>query len=649
MADFVNDNVALPEPKNEQTVPLGKEARFIRGQDYNALRDAALSLRTAVVTNKAALASETSARVSGDTGARAYIDTKLAGIGAGEANAARITAQETHTSGWVNVKSYEHLVVGGDWTAAFLAAVAAGDRVIAPPGAYPVSGTITLGIGKSLVGSPRATRLQVKAGFAGPVVKLAVPGSGVQQATLQDIDIEPATDSARWTFKAVQLVDSNRSNVTRVRAWYPDVGFEVIGASYWNELDVDVYKGKTVGVDIVFGGSDPGLCAPNNNTVKFRVLGVDGPNWNPTTKTSIADSWAIRVHGSVNRFVGGEPTGCRYGVEFLSNPGVGLDGISVNNRLENFYLEYVDFAVKAAAGTVNYVAGHFDSQATVIDPDAVIVTEGQDDVALFSNFMTDRISAAGLKALYLFNEGAGTTVVDHSGNGRTLTTMAGGTPVWRSDGIYGPALDFDATAGTLHGVEPVPLATLDWTQPFTVALLVKSEGTVGGSRTIFSVRDAAYNQFHVFDDAATFDKVWTYPTNTITGLLRMSRNSLGWAWHILYIDPVARTVTSSDPVGYGTTIPFAADVNWAGLNSVQIGRYDSSRGLKGLISFAGFWQRKLSRKEILHLVNLRVPYTPAPATRAAAQADSTAADVATMKADFNALLVKLRAAGVIAP
>jgi lysophospholipase L1-like esterase len=48
MPDFVNDNVALPEPKDEQTVPLGKEARFIRGQDYNALRDAALSLRTVV-------------------------------------------------------------------------------------------------------------------------------------------------------------------------------------------------------------------------------------------------------------------------------------------------------------------------------------------------------------------------------------------------------------------------------------------------------------------------------------------------------------------------------------------------------------------------------------------------------------------------
>lgn len=35
--------------------------------------------------------------------------------------------------------------------------------------------------------------------------------------------------------------------------------------------------------------------------------------------------------------------------------------------------------------------------------------------------------------------------------------------------------------------------------------------------------------------------------------------------------------------------------------------------------------------------------------QAAAQADSTAADVATLRADFNALLAKLRAAGLMAP
>jgi hypothetical protein len=62
MPDFVNDNVALPAAKNEQTVPLGKEARFIRGQDYNALRDAALSLRTARSADLAARATKDSAQ-----------------------------------------------------------------------------------------------------------------------------------------------------------------------------------------------------------------------------------------------------------------------------------------------------------------------------------------------------------------------------------------------------------------------------------------------------------------------------------------------------------------------------------------------------------------------------------------------------------
>jgi glycerophosphoryl diester phosphodiesterase len=62
MPDSVNDNVALPAAKNEQTVPLGKEARFLRGQDYNALRDAALSLRTARSVDVAAQAAKDAAQ-----------------------------------------------------------------------------------------------------------------------------------------------------------------------------------------------------------------------------------------------------------------------------------------------------------------------------------------------------------------------------------------------------------------------------------------------------------------------------------------------------------------------------------------------------------------------------------------------------------
>lgn len=41
------------------------------------------------------------------------------------------------------------------------------------------------------------------------------------------------------------------------------------------------------------------------------------------------------------------------------------------------------------------------------------------------------------------------------------------------------------------------------------------------------------------------------------------------------------------------------------------------------------------------------PYVPLVATKAAAQADSTATDVPGLKTDFNALLAKLRAAGLL--
>jgi hypothetical protein len=152
MADFVNDNAPLPDPKNEQTVPLGKEARFIRGQDYNALRDAAGSLRTNLLADRSAqatkhasldtaLANETSARAGGDAAERAYVNAMLGGIGAPEANAARITAQEVHTSGWVNVRSYGAKGDGvTDDTAAALAADATGKTVEIPDGTFLYTG-----------------------------------------------------------------------------------------------------------------------------------------------------------------------------------------------------------------------------------------------------------------------------------------------------------------------------------------------------------------------------------------------------------------------------------------------------------------------------------------------------------------------------
>lgn len=57
-----------------------------------------------------------------------------------------------------------------------------------------------------------------------------------------------------------------------------------------------------------------------------------------------------------------------------------------------------------------------------------------------------------------------------------------------------------------------------------------------------------------------------------------------------------------------------------------------------------------SKTDAFPLVLLKAdgtPYSPLLATKAAAQVDSTATDVAGLKTDFNGLLAKLRTAGLL--
>lgn len=87
-----------------------------RGEDKtaqatkDAAQDAALASET--TTRAAADTAETAARAAGDAGAKAYADALLAGIGAPEANAARVTALEALTSGWKNPKSNGTICTG---------------------------------------------------------------------------------------------------------------------------------------------------------------------------------------------------------------------------------------------------------------------------------------------------------------------------------------------------------------------------------------------------------------------------------------------------------------------------------------------------------------------------------------------------------
>ena len=71
-----------------------------------------------------------------------------------------------------------------------------------------------------------------------------------------------------------------------------------------------------------------------------------------------------------------------------------------------------------------------------------------------SDVTTIGSTISGLVAAYSFNEGAGTTVADASGNGNT-GTIVGAT--WTTAGKYGNALSFNGTSSYVNLGNPTSL------------------------------------------------------------------------------------------------------------------------------------------------------------------------------------------------
>jgi hypothetical protein len=388
MADFVNDNVALPEPKNEQTVPLGKEARFIRGQDYNALRDAAGSLRTNLLADRSAhatkteLASETSARQGGDAAERAYVNTMLAGIGAPEANAARIAAQEAHTSGFVNVRSYGAKGDGvTDDTAALNAAFGAfasgASEVALPPGTYHLTGQVTLAAPSDRKVSVRAygAKITTAGAISGIKVTGGGPNGGVTIFGLTVNHRGNATATAGFEFIRTwraKCVDCNvvahgvSANYAAARIANEDPANNDTG-SFWTTLQdfsVRKFAGADVG-DITHGVLIEGA---GNAT---RIIGGTLSNVTAGVKVRPHAGQSYVAAATVIDGVAFESYGTAF--EAPSN----VSGVRfVNSRMED---GTAVFSLLAGGGNPNvpaFLAGNYmvsDAGTYLVNPDAVVV------------------------------------------------------------------------------------------------------------------------------------------------------------------------------------------------------------------------------------------------------------------------------------
>jgi hypothetical protein len=178
--------------------------------------------------------------------------------------------------------------------------------------------------------------------------------------------------------------------------------------------------------------------------------------------------------------------------------------------------------------TVNFYGG------TASPPDNVIhtqenVSSGTQITYTWSNPVLQ--ADANTVALWHFDEGAGTTTADASGNGND-GTINGAT--WTNDGKFGSALQFD---GDNDFVRVLDNASLDLTEEVTVEAWIRGQGA--GFTSVVQQENIGYGpQFQILGDSlycvfANGSQVFTGQMNILdgTGWNSTQRTSDGGSKH----------------------------------------------------------------------------------------------------------------------
>jgi hypothetical protein len=487
---------------------------------------------------------------------------------------------------------------GPDSTAAFQAAVNSGKVAVIPPAPvgywYRQTAPVEIGGGEALVGLGSAAHARVRTYHTGPVFLLF--GT---RATLKHVDIE--ADAARqWNYVAVKLDGSAAKGLT-TNCIVEDVRVANCRVGLWGSGDVYVCHVRSIGCyrfddfGILFDNTEGGSSSPQGNLVVFTEL---------YGRDKVSETAAIKTAGSVNLFEGGELAGSKY----LFWGGAG----SYHNRVVGAFGEDATYLANLEAGATLHWDSHSAAEPSVLHADSRLIGPSGTLLARGVNAYQRALRAQkGLKAAWMFAEGTGSKVYDLSGNGQHLTTKAG--TLWEENGRWGKGLLHDPA--NTRGVNAVPLATLDWTQPFTVALLVRREANLS-TPAILSFLDAG-GRYLRLERAAVNTTISTWDGVTLgSSVLTSMQDSPddGWGWAIAYFDPPNQTIRLLDPVrGPNNFAPNPAFKPWvigggAGVSEVHLMHNGfSTQGMKGVLSLGAFWNRQVQLDEVLELVNMRAP------------------------------------------
>jgi chitodextrinase len=213
---------------------------------------------------------------------------------------------------------------------------------------------------------------------------------------------------------------------------------------------------------------------------------------------------------------------------------------------------------------------------------------------------------SNLVAAYGFNEGAGTTSADLSGNGHAATLVNG--PVW-SSGKYANGLTFDGVndAVTLANPSTINLGTSN----FTVMLWTKRNALGGAQRHLFSKCSATgwqtgCKELYFSGDTLKFGSAGTGDTNSI--------NIADTNWH--HIALVFTRVTNGVQIYVDGTLRTTATKNLEADNAAHVfmlGNLTNSNPYSGLIDEVRIYQQALTAAEVS--TDMTTPVTaPGPDT-----------------------------------
>lgn len=200
----------------------------------------------------------------------------------------------------------------------------------------------------------------------------------------------------------------------------------------------------------------------------------------------------------------------------------------------------------------------------------------------------------GLVAAYDFDEGAGTTLTDRSGNGNDGTIY--GTHAWVA-GKSGTCLDFDGTGGYVRVTDLILTSATEVSLSFWLNIDVQGSNYCrcfsdnGGMRVYFSSGNGTNGLFGSIG-------------NDVNGWLMFNPDLTGQVWNHIVLTANASDGKIKSYLNGSFVSERSAGFTTITLNDMFIGvDYLGSHALTGMIDEVRIYNRALSQAEISHIYN----------------------------------------------